>query len=380
MDITSFVEGISLSNDSFVTVKLKEGYVEDNAQLIALSEFSSHLFPCMRDRSSANTLIYDTNGFIPLDKYLSAAVFSAQGLQDFLLNLSGLERRIASSALRLSNTILKQQYIFINPYTKQVRFIYIPVSINTGISDSSSSLRILIKYVISNATCDSSYELIAFVLSRINSPSFSPTRFYTELAAFSPKTAKMIARKGRLRILGAVMLTLIFTAASSIGIPVLADFLNYEPIERYFTDEAILVFAILFGAAAVASIMVACIIAITLSSKSKLPKAQKAPKPQQTLPYQPQAPQYNIAPGVTASCVPGYPAPVPVPTPSPEPLPAPVPVPMPIPEPTPMPAPVSVPAEPELAYSAASVEEPVANSEQVPEESLDNIVIDNPVE
>lgn len=274
MDITGYIENIALSADSFVTVRLSAGASEDSAQLMTMNESSAMFFACMRDRTSPGSLLYDCSGYIPLDKYLLSTSFTCTGLWEFMLNIAGLEQSITSASLQLSNVVFRPQYVFINPYSQHVRFIYIPIAART--TSAELSYKSLIKYVITNASVENAQELYAFVLAGVNSPAFDAVRFYNELRQFSPKTPRQLVHRGRIRVLVTVLLTLLLTGGASLGIPLAADYFDYTLLEQYISDDALRLFSLLFALGGGASLVIGLIIAFSLSSRS--PRAKAMPR------------------------------------------------------------------------------------------------------
>ena len=124
---------ISSNNTTLVTVHSKKGEQLSVREADALSrDLIPWLFPVtITPKGKKFLLAFDVTGYMPLPSYLKSGLrkqhFAAL-LSDVFYTLRDLHERF----FNVSAVILNHNYVFVNPITKKVRFVFVPIQFFSG--------------------------------------------------------------------------------------------------------------------------------------------------------------------------------------------------------------------------------------------------------
>ena len=124
--------------------------------------------PCMLTYEKTASMVYATEGYIPLDDFLSQYVFEKEEGYVFLHQL--FEQAIASN--RNKPVLFDPDYVFVTPYGDKFAFVVIPIQVSNWMFQKDMSEK-WVEYIAKTMQTTTAFEIPGFLLKFLKSAEFS---------------------------------------------------------------------------------------------------------------------------------------------------------------------------------------------------------------
>lgn len=131
---------------------------------------------------------YHLDGLISLTNYLKRQKIGKTEFSQLLDNIISILLMSKNYLLHDNSFILKEDFIYINPRSKQISLIYLPVEMECSATQEFKTF--LINLLINTATIDTNDNYVQLLLGQIKSEQFSLAEFRAQLAAAAGSDCK----------------------------------------------------------------------------------------------------------------------------------------------------------------------------------------------
>lgn len=181
------------NKDAKLSVKVNllrsEILLERELSLISQTKFRGMLRPVVLRK---NLLIYSGPQAIPLCEYLRRTLTSYE-FHYILSQIVCIERNLSANGLRVNNLIKDFRYTYINPYTNELSFIYLPLS------SGASSVSILefmeaVSSVWKSNPCEEDHYISEFLGFLKRNRNYQPLKYITYFKQHNSRVADLLRR------------------------------------------------------------------------------------------------------------------------------------------------------------------------------------------
>lgn len=252
---SSVIDKIQAAEDNYIAVKLKVDTQINKHEFSVVNSNTNILVNCVRDRYEQNCLLYYVQELIPLKEYIGTTQLDFDSLKIIIMNITKGYMLLLDKKLKPSNTILTIDNVFINKYTKDIKFIYIPVISSVNTYEATGSFHTLIKDILNNCYFSNNDEFVEFILSNLNSDEIDIADFYIELVNFNNSDSSDKISGFKNQNISAYLITILSTLFFCIIIPVALSLLNVSIIKKNISLTGILIFSSLFVVASITAVV-----------------------------------------------------------------------------------------------------------------------------
>lgn len=278
------VDEIKIFDDNnYIEVTISPNVPIDNYQMSAINSGNFNLVTCTRDRYKHNTLLYYVENYLTFEEFLATKTVDSAKLRKFLLQIIDAIIQLNNKKLISSNLMLDIKHIFFDEYTNDLKLIYIPLKGENNLYQTVQSFKVFIEEII-NKTQQEKNEFLNFVLKRTDATNFDFSKFRNEINSYKIKdsTTSNLDKYG----VGFpnVLITIISLVVFSILLPLLAVLLHVPIIIKHIDFYSIIIYAIMFSAGLIASIIIYLIMSSSMKNSYKnvshndIPSVQVVPK------------------------------------------------------------------------------------------------------
>lgn len=253
-------EKITVTEDNYLAIYLKDNVQIDNYQFSTVNSNGNYFINCIKDRYNENCLLYYVEELTTLREFIKKTSFDFLSFRELILNIAKVPLWLQEKKLMTSNIVWDLEHIFIDRYTNDVRFIYIPAIDDSAVSESNSSFQSVLKDLVNNSNCSNCDDLIGFVLSNSNSSKLDISDFHKRIKIF-----KRLDMKNKKMDSG--IITMLSTLFFCIVVPTIGNLLNITFIVKNINLSAIVVFSLLF---VIASMVAIIMNRLRLNNKEKM--------------------------------------------------------------------------------------------------------------
>ncbi|WP_234121608.1 FHA domain-containing protein [Clostridium hydrogenum] len=263
MSKVNFIKDIEFSNSNYIELVISPDSFVDDYQFSVVNSSGNNLINCIKDKYKANCLLYYVESYIPLKNFILKNVFSIDEFKKIVEQIVDLILWIKEHKLITSNLIIDIKYLFIDVYSHDIKFMYVPVSSNDYINSSMENLGILLRQLVNSSQIKGGEELVGFILSKVNDDNFDINNFKNKISSFNKNDDENSSRFGKFKGFIISFFIIIFLC---ICIPLIGNAFKIKLISKYIDYNALIVFSILFFAAELISFIIVC---FTGNKKSK---------------------------------------------------------------------------------------------------------------
>lgn len=137
----------------------------------------------VKELDSDVKLCYHLNGLISLTNYLKRQKISKSEFTEMLDNILSVLLKCKNYLLNDNSFILNEDFIYINPRSKQISLIYLPMEMECTATQEFKSF--LVNLLINTATIDTEDNYVQLLLSQIKTDHYSLAEFREQLATFT---------------------------------------------------------------------------------------------------------------------------------------------------------------------------------------------------
>ena len=246
--LNEFFDEITVTEDNYLAISLKDNVKIDNYQFSTVNSNGKYFINCIRDRYDQKCLLYYVKELTTLREFIKKTSFDFVSFRKLILNIAKVHLWLQKKELMTSNIIWDLDHIFIDRYTKDVKFIYIPVLDSADDNEITSSFQLLLKDLVNNSKCSSCDELIGFIIRNANFSKLDISNFYKKIEEFKSSDTD---KKNVYSCITLILSTLFFC----IFIPIIGNILNILFIKKNINLSAILCFSLLFVIASIVAII-----------------------------------------------------------------------------------------------------------------------------
>ena len=154
-------------DENLLFIHLKDPNLLDLSIFERLSN-DDFCLPCMLTNEKKASLVYATEGYIPLHDFFSQYVFENEEGYVFLHQL--FEQAIASN--RNKPVLFDPDYVFVTPFGDRFAFVVVPIQISNWMFQKDMSVK-WIEYIAKTMQTTTAFEIPGFLLKFLKSEEFS---------------------------------------------------------------------------------------------------------------------------------------------------------------------------------------------------------------
>lgn len=162
-----------------------EQLLEFQIAMIACNDIPGVVKLEQKEIDSDVKLCYHLNGLISLGNYLKKQRISKSEFIEILVTIISHLFKCKNYLLNDNSFVLKEEFIYINPRSKQISLIYLPLEIESNSTEEFKSF--LINLLINTANIDTEDNFVQLLLNQIKSDHFSLAEFREQLTAITGK-------------------------------------------------------------------------------------------------------------------------------------------------------------------------------------------------
>lgn len=260
MKLTNFADSIKITQDNYIAVTLNPNVRIDTHQFSAVNSSGEYLVNCTRDRYEQNCLLFYVENLVPLNKFINENSFDFDSLKEFILQIINTLIKAADKKLAMSNILLNMEYIFVDPYTKNIKIIYIPIEAESNPIEAEVSFQALLKDMVNSDQIKRVNEFSGFLMSKANSKDFHIKKFQEELAVLKKSSHNYLITDEKSKPLFTCIVTILLLSVFCLVIPICGNLLKLSLITKYISFTAIFALVILFGIGTAFSIVVCLLV------------------------------------------------------------------------------------------------------------------------
>jgi len=307
VNILEYLNQVAVTQDQFLSVAVKPQFQIDENHMAVQNANTSIMLGCIRDRYTANLLLYDTRNHITLRKYLESVQFTGESFRQLLLQLIEGVDALAKLKLFQTNILYSLDRIYVDVVNKRLKLCCVPVRTTLTINDAMQAFAELLREMVQTVRIPDGHMLFGLIFAHLSAQRFNVVNFYRDIMDYEDVTQKRSYRAIS-RVMLCFFITAFVLALAVLGVPLWGLLSKTYAITQFIDMNTIYFEALLFLAGAIVASLICIPLRETRKRRRKknkaLPQAARKTKSKQGA----QAPS----------------APVPAPAPAPAPAPTPV--------------------------------------------------------